>query len=47
MGGDRCTVQNLRVVAVKGNFLLVEGAIPGAPSGTVFICEAKKKVKKG
>jgi large subunit ribosomal protein L3 len=47
MGGDRCTVQNLRVVAVKGNFLLVEGAIPGAPSGTVFICEAKKMVKKG
>lgn len=43
MGGDRKTVQNLRVVAVKGNILLVEGAVPGAPSGVVFIRKAKKK----
>lgn len=43
MGGDRTTVQNLRVVAVKGNLLLVEGAIPGAPSGVVYIRKAKKK----
>jgi large subunit ribosomal protein L3 len=43
MGGDRKTVQNLRVVAVKGNLLLVEGAIPGAPSGIVYIRKAKKR----
>jgi len=43
MGGDRKTVQNLRVVAIKGNLLLVEGAVPGAPSGVVYIRKAKKK----
>lgn len=43
MGGDRKTVQNLRVVAVKGNLLLIEGAVPGAPSGIVYIRKAKKK----
>ncbi len=43
MGGDRKTVQNLRVVAVKGNLLLVEGAVPGAPSGIVYIRKAKKR----
>lgn len=43
MGGDRKTVQNLRVVAVKGNLLLIEGAVPGAPSGVVYIRKAKKK----
>lgn len=43
MGGDRKTVQNLRVVAVKGNMLLVEGAVPGARSGIVYIQKAKKK----
>ena len=46
MGGDRTTVQNLRVVAVKGNLLLVEGAVPGAPSGIVYISESKKRAKK-
>src|SRR3989338_5418392 len=46
MGGDRTTVQNLRVVAVKGNLLLVEGAIPGAPSGIVYICRSAKRAKK-
>lgn len=44
MGGDRTTVQNLRVVAVKGNLLLVEGAVPGARSGVVYIRPSKKKV---
>lgn len=44
MGGDRHTVQNLRVVAVKGNLLLVEGAVPGARSGVVYI---RKAIKKG
>ncbi len=43
MGGDQVTVQNLRVVAIKGNLLLVEGAVPGAPSGVVYIRKAKKK----
>jgi large subunit ribosomal protein L3 len=51
MGGDRKTVQNLRVVAVKGNLLLVEGAVPGARSGIVFISTSKKlgfkNAKKG
>lgn len=50
MGGDKKTVQNLRVVAVKGNLLLVEGAIPGARSGIVYISESIKlgsKAKKG
>ena len=43
MGGDRQTVQNLRVVAVKGNVLLVEGAVPGSNSGIVYISQAKKR----
>ncbi len=43
MGGDRHTVQNLRVVAVKGNLLLVEGAVPGPRSAVVYITRAKKK----
>ena len=50
MGGDRKTVQNLRVVAVKGNILLIEGAVPGSNSGIVYISESIKrptKVKKG
>ncbi len=48
MGGDRTTVQNLRVVAVKGNVLLVEGAVPGARSGVVYISESVKLAgKKG
>lgn len=44
MGGDKKTVQNLRVVAVKGNLLLVEGAVPGARSGIVYIRESIKLV---
>lgn len=44
MGGDRTTTQNLRVVAVKGNLLLVEGAVPGARSGIVYI---RKSCKRG
>jgi len=43
MGGDRTTVQNLRIVAIKGNLLLVEGAVPGSRSGIVYIRKAKKK----
>lgn len=47
MGGDKKTVENLRVVAVKGNVLLVEGAVPGARSGVVFIRASLKKANKG
>jgi large subunit ribosomal protein L3 len=43
MGGDRMTVQSLRLVAIKGNLILVEGAVPGAKSGVVYISKAKKK----
>ena len=42
MGGDRVTVQNLRIVSVKGNVILVEGAVPGARSGVVYISKSKK-----
>lgn len=44
MGADQKTIQNLRVVAVKGNVLLVEGAVPGAKSGIVYI---RKSIKRG
>jgi len=44
MGGDQLTVQNLRLVAVKGNVILVEGAVPGANSGIVYI---RKSIKRG
>lgn len=44
MGGDQKTVQNLRLVAVKGNIILVEGAVPGARSGVVYI---RKSIKRG
>lgn len=43
MGGDVKTVQNLRVVAIKGNLLLVEGAVPGSPEGVVTVQKAIKK----
>ncbi len=43
MGGDVQTVQSLRVVAIKGDLLLVEGAVPGAKDGVVYIAQAKKK----
>ena len=45
MGGDRKTIENLRVIAVKGNMFLVKGAVPGARSGIVYIQKAKKKGK--
>jgi large subunit ribosomal protein L3 len=45
MGGDVQTVQNLRVVAIQGNLLLVEGAVPGCREGVVYITQANKKRK--
>ena len=44
MGGDKKTVQSLRVVAIKGNVLLIAGAVPGARSGIVYI---RKSIKRG
>jgi large subunit ribosomal protein L3 len=46
MGGDVKTVQNLRIVAIKGNLLLVEGAVPGSRQGIVAIKQAVKKQLK-
>lgn len=46
MGGERVTVENLRVVRVDAErqFLLVEGAVPGSRGGLVYIAESKKKL---
>lgn len=46
MGFDKVTVQNLKVVEVKGeeNILLVRGAVPGPINSVVLI---KKALKKG
>jgi large subunit ribosomal protein L3 len=46
MGGDVQTVQNLRVVEIKGNLLLVEGAVPGGRGTVVYISQAMKKQPK-
>jgi large subunit ribosomal protein L3 len=45
MGAKRVTVQNLKVVDVRGdmNILMVEGAIPGPTNGYVMIKKAVKK----
>jgi large subunit ribosomal protein L3 len=47
MGGDKVTVQSLKVVAVDAdrNLLLVQGSVPGAPGGLVTIQPALKKNK--
>jgi len=45
MGGERVTVESLRVVRVDADrqLLLIEGAVPGARGGLVYIAQAKKK----
>ena len=45
MGSERVTVQNLKVVDVRGdtNILMVEGAVPGPTNGFVIIKKAVKK----
>ncbi len=45
MGNERVTVQNLKVVEVRGdtNILMVKGAIPGPANGYVIIKKAVKK----
>ena len=49
MGGGRVTVHNLKVLRVDpdNHLLIVEGGIPGAPSGYVIIRKAVtvKKLK--
>jgi len=44
MGGDRITVHNLKVLRVdpENHLLVVEGGIPGAPTGYVVIRKALK-----
>jgi large subunit ribosomal protein L3 len=46
MGGDRVTVQNLKIVEADAerNLLLIEGSVPGGVNGLLLI---KKAVKKG
>ena len=48
MGDVNRTVQNLQVIQVRGedNVLLVEGSIPGAKKGIVFVRKALKKQGK-
>ncbi len=46
MGGEVQTVQSLRVVAIKGNLLLVEGPVPGCIGAVLYITQAKKKQLK-
>lgn len=45
MGGDTVTVQNLRIVKIdeEKQVIIVEGAVPGARGGLVYIAKAKKK----
>lgn len=45
MGGDTVTIQNLKVVKAdeEKKVLIVEGAIPGARGGLVYVAKAQKK----
>jgi len=45
MGGERSTVQNLRIVKIdrEKGVLLVKGAIPGRRDGMVIVRQAKKR----
>ena len=48
MGGERVTVQGLRVVKVdpERNLLLVKGAVPGPKGGLLIIKETVKRAKR-
>lgn len=48
MGGERVTVENLRIVGVDAgrHLIIVEGAIPGPNGSLVTVAPAKKKIKK-
>jgi len=45
MGSDKVTLQNLRIVRIdeEKQVIIVEGAIPGARGGTVYITKSEKK----
>ena len=45
MGGERSTVQNLRIVKIdqEKNVLLVKGAVPGSRDSIVIVRQAKKR----
>jgi large subunit ribosomal protein L3 len=40
MGGETKTIHNLKVFGVDGDCLLVEGAVPGARNGVVYVRKA-------
>lgn len=46
MGNNNITVQNLKVISVKGdqNLILVRGGIPGAKGGLVIVKRARKEI---
>lgn len=48
LGNKRCTIQSLAIVRVDGdrNLLLIKGAVPGAPGGTVVVLPAVRDQKK-
>ncbi len=48
MGGERVTMENLRIVKIDAEkqVIVVEGAIPGARGGYVLVALAKKKASK-
>jgi large subunit ribosomal protein L3 len=48
MGAETVTLQNLRIVKIdeEKQVLIVEGAIPGACGGCVYITKAKKKTSQ-
>lgn len=45
MGGERVTVQNLRIIKidVEKKVIMVKGAVPGANESIVYVSQAKKK----
>lgn len=47
-GNQNVTLQNLEVIDIRPgqNLLLIKGAVPGGPTGLLFIHEAKKKRSK-
>ena len=49
MGAERVTTQNLEIVKVDAerNLLLIKGAVPGAPGGSVVVRPAVKKRNNG
>jgi large subunit ribosomal protein L3 len=44
MGSERCTVQSLQVMKIDQdkNVIMIKGAVPGAPGGSVEIRHAVK-----